>query len=58
MKRLACKCPFLPATASASPGPSSDGEHWANAQALSISTDEISLWNPVPKGRGNWRENN
>ena len=52
MKRLACKCLFLPATASASPGPSSDGARWANVQARSISIDEISLWNPCSQGQG------
>lgn len=38
--------------------PDSDGTHLANVQARSISIDELSLWNPIPQGRVNWRVNN
>ena len=43
---------FPPSSNVCKPRPSSDGAHWANVQASSISTDEISLWNSVPEGRG------
>lgn len=32
--------------------------HLANVQACSISTEDISMWNLLPKGRGNWKVNN
>lgn len=52
MSSLACKCPANLAPASESIDPPSDGTHWANVQALSISIDDISFWNsltPFPR---------